>query len=54
MSYVGERPWQPITSPDKEGKSERLAGEGDTIKFIDLRLKRRQVLGSQEQKPFNK
>ena len=44
VSYVEERPWWPIQSPNKGGKrkeeSERLRGERDHIKFIDPRFER--------------
>ena len=41
MSYVEERLWWPIQSPNKgRKKSERLRGERDWIKFIDLRFER--------------
>ena len=32
----------------KKEESERLRGEGDQIKFIDLRLERWQVVGSRK------
>ena len=38
MAYTKPRQW-------KEEESERLRWEGDKIKFIDLRLERRQVEG---------
>ena len=47
MSYVGERSWQPIQCPKKE-ESERLRGEGDQAKFIDIRFDRGQVVGFME------
>ena len=42
MTYVGERPWWPIQSPNKRRKEEsaRLRGERDQIKFIDLGFER--------------
>ena len=52
MSYVGERPWWPIQSPNKVRKkkeeSEWLRGEGDQIMFIDLRFEREKVVGLSE------
>ena len=47
VSYVGERPWWPIQKPQqrKKEESERLRGEGDKIKFIDLGFERGQVAG---------
>ena len=44
VNHVEERTWWTIQSPNKE-KSERLRGEVDQIKFINLRFKRRQVVG---------
>ena len=44
VSYVKERPWWPIQSPTKEEESERVRGERDRIKFIDLRFERWQVV----------
>ena len=47
-SYVEERPWWLIQSPNKGRKkkeeSERLRGERDQIKFIDLKFERWQVV----------
>ena len=44
-SYVEEKPWRPIKSPDNgRKKNERLRGEGDQIKFINLRFDGRQVV----------
>ena len=40
-----ERPWLPIQSPTKEERKGRLRGEGDKIKFLDLRFERGQVAG---------
>ena len=42
MSYVEERPWRPLQSHNKtkKGESERLRGEGDQIKVIDLKFER--------------
>ena len=42
VSYVGERPWWPIQSPNKIKKEEieSLRGERDQIKFIDPRFER--------------
>ena len=39
---VEERPWRLTQSPDT-GRNERLRGEGDQIKFIDLGFQRWQV-----------
>ena len=47
MSCVGERPWWPTQSSNKERnkeESERLRGERDQIKLIDLRFEKWQVL----------
>ena len=46
VSYVEERPWRPIQSPNKRKKeeSEMLRGERNQIKFIDLRFERWQVV----------
>ena len=48
MSYVEGRPWWPIQSLNngrkKKEESERLRGEGDLIRFIDLRFERWQVV----------
>ena len=44
VNYVGKRPWRPIQSPAKEEGSERLRGEKDQIKFIDLRFERWQAV----------
>ena len=42
VSYVKERPWWPIQSPNKgrEKNGKGLRGEGDQIKFIDLRYEK--------------
>ena len=46
VSCAEERPLWPIRSPKKEKEeSERLRGERDQIKFIDLRFERWQVVG---------
>ena len=49
VSYVEERLWWPIQSPNKGRKkkeeSEKLRGERDKIKFIDLGFERWQVVG---------
>ena len=48
MSCVEERPWRPIQSPSKgrkEGESDRVRGEEEKIKFIDLMFERGQVVG---------
>ena len=47
MSCVRERPWWPTQSSNKERnkeESERLRGERDQIKLIDLRFEKWQVL----------
>ena len=46
MSYVGGKAMVVYAKPQqrKKEKSERLRGEGDQIKFIDLRLERWQVV----------
>ena len=46
VSYVEERPWWSIQSPNKgrKKKAERLRGERHQIKFIDLRFERWQVV----------
>ena len=43
VSYVEERPWWPIHWPNKERKKKELRGEGNQIKFIDLRFEERIV-----------
>ena len=45
--YVGERPVAAYAKPQKwkKEKCEGLRGEGDKIKFIDLRFERWQVVG---------
>ena len=48
-SHAGERPWWPIQS-DKTNENARLRGEGDQIKFIDLRFETGQVVGSRKGK----
>ena len=51
MNCVEEKPSWPMQSPKKERKkeeSERLRGERDQIKFIDLRFERWQVVGSRK------
>ena len=48
MKCVGERPWWPVQNPDsgrKKNVRAKLRGEGDNIKFIDLRFERGQVVG---------
>ena len=47
MAYAKPQPWK------KEG-SERLRGEGNKIKSIDLRLERGQVGGKGEGQMFHK
>ena len=58
LSSVEERPWWPIQSLNKGKKeSERLRGERDQVKFIDLDLKdgKLQDSGKQEEgKTFHK
>ena len=44
MSYVGERPWWPIQSPNNVREKKSLRGERDQIKFIDLRFEIWQVV----------
>ena len=46
-AYVEERPCWSVNKPQQRKKeySERLRGEGDQIKFIDLRFERWQVVG---------
>ena len=44
VSRVGERTWWPIQSLKHEN-SERLRGDRDRIKFIDLIFERGQVVG---------
>ena len=44
VTYVGERAWWHIESPKKEER-EKLRGEEDEIKFVDLRLERGKVVG---------
>ena len=43
VSYVGERPWWPIQSPNK-GRKKKAKELRDQIKFIYLRFDRWQVI----------
>ena len=42
LCRLEERPWRSIW---KKEESERLGGDGDQIKFIDLKFERWQILG---------
>ena len=44
VSYVGEGHGGLYKAPKRKKGSERLRGEGDQIKFIDLRFKRWQIV----------
>ena len=49
VSYVMEGPMWPIKSPKrKKEESERLRGERDQIKLIELRFERGQIVGLSE------
>ena len=43
VSYVKERPWWPIQSPNM-GRKRKTNREGDQIRSIDLRFERWQVV----------
>ena len=45
MSYVEERPWWPKPQQRRKEESEMLRGEGDQIKFVDVRFERWKIVG---------
>ena len=45
MGYVEERPWWPKPQKRKKEESEKLRGERDKIKFIDLGFEKWKVVG---------
>ena len=54
MSYAEAMVTYKKPQQRKKEKSERLRGEGDQIKFIDLRFERWQVIGFRKYKYINK